>query len=67
MQAGRCLLVDFYFYVTIMVALALLYYGYDKKLSYDLKAKELELEHKKLELEIIKLNNGINEDKDTQA
>jgi hypothetical protein len=50
---------DFYFYITIIVALSLIYYGYDKKKSYELKGKELELENKKLELEMKKLENNI--------
>ena len=51
------LLDSLWFYISLMVAFSLLYYGYDKKKSYELKAKELEvqLEYKRLEVEMKKL------------
>ncbi len=61
---------DWWFYITIVIGLSLLYYGYENKqkyelkrktieLEHDLKIKEMELEQKKLDLEIIKIENGV--------
>ncbi|WP_200816578.1 hypothetical protein [Halobacillus sp. Marseille-P3879] len=47
---------DLFFYITIIVALSLIYYGYDKKKSYELKVKEVELEYQRLEIEKLKLD-----------
>ncbi|MDW0112060.1 MULTISPECIES: hypothetical protein [Sporosarcina] len=44
-----------WFYITIITGFSLIYYGYDKKKSYELKGKQIELEQKKLELEMKKL------------
>ncbi|WP_226037541.1 hypothetical protein [Aquibacillus saliphilus] len=49
---------DLFFYITIIVALSLIYYGYDKKKSYELKMKKIELEGKRLDLELKKAENG---------
>ncbi|MEH7011994.1 hypothetical protein V7087_14490 [Neobacillus niacini] len=46
----------FYFYLTIVIAISLIYYGYVKKKDNELKMKEIELEEKKLELEMKKLD-----------
>ncbi|MCT2535390.1 hypothetical protein NC661_17895 [Aquibacillus koreensis] len=47
---------DFLFYITIIVALSLIYYGYEKKVNAELKKKEIELEEKKIELEMKKID-----------
>lgn len=49
---------DLWFYITVIVALSLIYYGYDKKKSYELKEKQVELEYIRLELEMKKLEMG---------
>ncbi|WP_066307506.1 hypothetical protein [Bacillus sp. FJAT-29814] len=60
---------DWWFYITIITGLSLLYYGYENKKKYELKRrtmelehevkiKEMELEQKRLDVEIIKLENG---------
>ena len=49
---------DLFFYITIIVGLSLIYYGYVKKQDNDLKKKQLELEEKKIELEIRKLDHS---------
>jgi hypothetical protein len=49
---------DLWFYITLIVAFSLIYYGYDKKKSYELKGKEIELEQMKIELEMKKLDKG---------
>ncbi len=53
-------IMDFWFYITIIVVFSLFYYGYDTKKKYDLKQKNLELEHalkiKEIELEEKKLD-----------
>lgn len=46
---------DFYFYVTVIIACSLIYYGYIKKKDTDLKMKELEVKVKQIELETKKL------------
>ncbi|MBP3950977.1 hypothetical protein [Bacillus suaedae] len=43
-------------WITIIVALSLLYYGYDKKKGYELEEKKIELEQKKIDLEMKKLD-----------
>ncbi len=48
---------DLFFYIVLIVAFSLIYYGYVKKKDNDLKMKELELEEKKVELEMKKLEN----------
>ena len=61
---------DWWFYITIITGLSLLYYGHENKKKYELKRKTIELEHelkikeieleqKKLDLEIKKVENGI--------
>jgi hypothetical protein len=50
---------DFWLYITIIVAFSLLYFGYENKKKYELKAKEIELEQKYLELEMKKIEKGI--------
>ncbi|SFA85184.1 hypothetical protein SAMN04488072_102317 [Lentibacillus halodurans] len=57
---------SFWFYITIITAFSLIYYGYEKKKKYELKAKEIELEQQKLELEKIKIENGKVNEKETQ-
>ncbi|MDV2686064.1 hypothetical protein RYX56_16980 [Alkalihalophilus lindianensis] len=47
---------DLFFYITIIVALSLMYYAYDKKKSYEIRRLEVELEHKKVELEMKKID-----------
>lgn len=42
-------------FITIIIALYLIYYGYLKKKSNELEIKQLELEEKRIELEIAKL------------
>ena len=60
---------DWWFYITIITALSLLYYGHENKKKYELKRKTIELEHevkikemeleqKKLDLEIKKVENS---------
>ncbi|MGM0845604.1 MAG: hypothetical protein ACQEUT_11550 [Bacillota bacterium] len=46
---------DFMFFVILITALSLIYYGYVHKLENDVKKKELDLEERKLELEILQL------------
>lgn len=61
---------DWWFYITIIIGLSLLYYGHENKkkyelqrkameLEHELKIKEIELEQKKVDLEIKKIENGI--------
>ena len=61
---------DWWFYITIIIGLSLLYYGHENQKKYELKRKtmelehelqikEMELEHKRLDLEIKKIENGI--------
>ena len=61
---------DWWFYITIITGLSLLYYGHENKkkyelkrktikLEHELKIKEIELEQKKLDLEIKKVENSI--------
>ena len=61
---------DWWFYITIIIGLSLLYYGHENQKKYELKRKTMELEHelqikemeleqKRLDLEIIKIENGI--------
>ncbi len=50
---------DWWFYITIIIGLSLLYYGYENKNKYLLKIKEIELEQKKLDLEMKKIEKGI--------
>lgn len=40
---------DLFFYILLIVAVSLVYYGYVKKKDTDLKIKEIELEEKKIE------------------
>lgn len=47
---------DLFFYITIIVGLSLIYYGYVKKQDNDVKKKQIELEEKKIELEMKKLD-----------
>ncbi|WP_175384321.1 hypothetical protein [Bacillus sp. FJAT-27225] len=55
---------DLWFYITIIVGLSLLYYGYENKKKYDIKLKQIELEEKKLDLEMIKIEAGlVNQDR----
>ena len=60
---------DWWFYITIITGLSLLYYSHENKkkyelkrktieLEHELKIKELELEQKKLDLEIKKVENS---------
>lgn len=51
---------DTFFYITVITAFSLIYYGYIKKKDTDLKVKELELVEKKVELELEKLKNKSN-------
>ncbi|MBH0229770.1 hypothetical protein LCL89_02210 [Halobacillus yeomjeoni] len=44
---------DFFFYITIIVALSFIYGAYEKKKNHDLRKKEIELEHRKLDLQMI--------------
>lgn len=57
---------DWWFYITIIIGLSLLYYGHENQKKYELKRKTMELEHelqikemeleqKRLDLEIKKL------------
>lgn len=46
---------DFFFYITIIVGLSLIYYGYVNKSDNEVKKKKLEVEEKKIELEMKKL------------
>ncbi|MGF2616145.1 hypothetical protein ACQUWN_11140 [Rossellomorea aquimaris] len=46
---------DFMFFVILITALSLIYYGYIHKIENDVKKKELELEERKIELEIMQL------------
>jgi hypothetical protein len=55
---------DLWFYITVIVALSLIYYGYDKKKSYELQEKKVELEYLRLELEMKKLEMGLPIEKD---
>ncbi|MBO8178481.1 MAG: hypothetical protein H0Z31_13645 [Bacillus sp. (in: Bacteria)] len=48
---------DFFFYMTVIIGLSLIYYGYECKKKYELKMKEVELEEKKIELEMKKLDH----------
>jgi hypothetical protein len=61
---------DWWFYLTIIIGLSLLYYGHENKKKYELKRKTIELEHelaikkmdleqKRMDLEIKKMENGI--------
>ena len=63
---------DWWFYITIIIGLSLLYYGHENQKKYELKRKTMELEHglqikemeleqKRLDLEIKKIENGISE------
>ena len=63
---------DWWFYLTIIIGLSLLYYGYENKKKYDLKSKTMELEHelkmkeleleqKRLDVEFLKIENGRSE------
>lgn len=45
------------FYLALIVAFSLIYYGYVKKKDNELKMKEFELEEKKVELEMKKLED----------
>jgi hypothetical protein len=55
---------DYWFYITIIVGLSLLYYGYENKKKYELKMKQIELEERKLDLEMVKIEAGlVNQDK----
>ncbi|UCZ52615.1 hypothetical protein LGQ02_17665 [Bacillus shivajii] len=47
---------DLFFYITVIVALSLIYYGYKHKAELSLKEKEIELEAKKVDLESKKLD-----------
>jgi hypothetical protein len=46
---------DWWFYITIIIGLSLLYYGHENQKKYELKRKTMELEHelqiKEMELE----------------
>lgn len=42
--------------VVLITGFSLLYHGYDKKKSYEIKERELKLEQKKIELEMRKLD-----------
>lgn len=55
---------DLWFYITVIVALSLIYYGYDKKKSYELQEKKVELEYLRLEIEMKKVEMGIPIEKD---
>ena len=48
---------DLFFYIMLIVAISLIYYGYVKKKDSYLKMKELKLEEKKVELEMKKLED----------
>ena len=48
---------DLFFYIMLIVAISLIYYGYVKKKDSDLKMKKLKLEEKKVELEMKKLED----------
>ena len=61
---------DWWFYITIITGLSLLYYGHENKKKYELKRKTIELEHelkikeieleqKKLDFEIKKVENSV--------
>lgn len=61
---------DWWFCITIIIGLSLLYYGHENQKKYELKRKTMELEHelqikemeleqKRLDLEIKKIENGI--------
>ncbi|MFD2760171.1 hypothetical protein [Lentibacillus juripiscarius] len=49
---------DLFFYITVIISLSLLYYGYVKKKDNELKEKEIALEEKKVELEMKKLDHN---------
>ncbi|MGY0691270.1 hypothetical protein ACW2QC_00590 [Virgibacillus sp. FSP13] len=51
-----------WFYITVIVGFSLIYYGYDKKKNYELRIAEMELEQKKLDLEMKKIECGISEE-----
>ncbi|MFG6149280.1 hypothetical protein [Halobacillus sp. B23F22_1] len=55
---------DLFFYITIIVALALTYNGYIKKKSSEVQTKEIELEHQKLEVERLRLEKEILKEKE---
>lgn len=55
---------DLWFYITVIVAISLIYYGYDKKKSYELQEKKVELEYLRLEIEMKKVEMGIPIEKD---
>ncbi|WP_338448420.1 hypothetical protein R4Z09_19590 [Niallia oryzisoli] len=59
---------DWWFYITFIIGLSLLYYGHENKkkyelqrrtmeLEHELKMKEMELEQKRLDLEMKKIEN----------
>ena len=61
---------DWWFYITIIIGLSLLYYGHENQKKYELKRKAVELEHelqikemeleqKRLDLEIKKIETGM--------
>ncbi|RHW34096.1 hypothetical protein D1B33_14990 [Lysinibacillus yapensis] len=57
---------DFLFYITIIVGLYLICYGYVKKQENEVKKKEIELEEKKIELEMKKLEVSKNYYKESE-
>ncbi|WP_106496098.1 hypothetical protein [Lentibacillus sp. Marseille-P4043] len=56
-----------WFYVTIIVGFSLIYYGYDKKKSYEFKIAEIELEQKRLDLEMKKIECGVTEERQDES
>lgn len=50
---------NFYLFIIIIVCISVIYYMYENKRKYDLKSKEIELENNKIDLEKIRIENGL--------
>lgn len=57
---------DLFFYVTVITACSLIYYGYIKKKDTDLEIKKLEVEKKKIELKVKSLEKETNSKKENE-
>ncbi|NIK11482.1 hypothetical protein [Alkalibacillus almallahensis] len=49
--------------VPLIVAFSLIYYAHKNKLNHKQKLREIDLEEKQIELEVLKEKNGSNTDK----
>ncbi|MCA1064379.1 hypothetical protein QTG56_22435 (plasmid) [Rossellomorea sp. AcN35-11] len=53
---------NFFVLVVVVIGFSLIYYGYEKKKDYEVKLRELDIQEKKIDLEIMRAESKVKED-----